>query len=122
LKEFTTFTTLKKRLTILTFILGLSVVSFAQLRPASPVDNGVKVVKFYPNPATSAINFELSKGYDKSFTLQLFNFMGRKVFETTPGTQRLFISLDRFFRGVYIYQLRDKYGKITDSGKFQVVK
>ena len=48
--------------------------------------------------------------------------MGRKIYETAPATQRLFVNLDGFFRGVYIYQLRDKYGKIVDSGKFQVVK
>ena len=81
-----------------------------------------KVVKFYPNPATTAINFELLRNADKSLTLQLFNFMGRKVFETTPGAQRTVVSLDGFFRGVYIYQVRDKAGKIVDSGRFQVVK
>ncbi|MFT3680034.1 MAG: T9SS type A sorting domain-containing protein [Ferruginibacter sp.] len=81
------------------------------------------MVKFYPNPATSVINFELQRSADKSATLQLFNFMGKKVYEAVPGTQeRMIVSLDGFFRGVYIYQLRDKFGQIIDSGKFQVVK
>jgi hypothetical protein len=84
--------------------------------------DAVKVVKFYPNPATTAINFELPGGYEKSYTIQLFNFMGKKVSEINVTTQRISFSLDGFYRGVYIYQLRDKYGKVVDSGKFQVVK
>ena len=48
--------------------------------------------------------------------------MGRKIYETGTALQRVIIPLNSFFRGVYIYQLRDKYGKIVDSGKFQVVK
>ena len=29
---------------------------------------------------------------------------------------------DNYFRGLYIYQLRDQSGKIIESGKFQVNK
>ncbi len=122
LKENATFTILKKITTILIVSFGLTFTSFAQAKNSLPGDNAAKIIRFYPNPATSAINFEFTHGYDKSFSLQLYNFMGRKIFETTPATPRLFVNLDGFFRGVYIYQLRDKYGKIVDSGKFQVVK
>ena len=48
--------------------------------------------------------------------------MGKKVYELIPTTQRINVSLSNFYRGVYIYQLRDKAGKIIDSGRFQVVK
>lgn len=48
--------------------------------------------------------------------------MGRKVKETNAAAQRVSFSLDGFYRGVYIFQLRDQYGKVVDSGKFQVVK
>jgi hypothetical protein len=123
LKESITFTTLKNRLTILIIVLGFSVAAVAQQVKIAPLqDNAVKVSKFYPNPATSSINFEFTKGSDKSYTLQLFNFMGRKVYEVNPGSQRIFVPLDGFFRGVYIYQIRNKFGKITDSGRFQVIK
>jgi hypothetical protein len=86
------------------------------------VDASAKIIKFFPNPATSNINFELPRGYDKSYTFQLFNFMGKKVYELIPNTQRINVSLDGFYRGVYIFQLRDKTGKIIDSGKFQVIR
>ncbi len=48
--------------------------------------------------------------------------MGRKVYQANAANPRIFISLDGFFRGVYIFQIRDRFGKITDSGKFQVVR
>jgi outer membrane protein assembly factor BamB len=29
---------------------------------------------------------------------------------------------DNYFRGLYVYQLRDNTGRIVESGKFQVIK
>lgn len=86
------------------------------------VDKMAGSLKFYPNPATSSINFEIKLGVDKNLSLQVFNFMGKKVYEVIPTTALSYILLDRFNRGIYIYQLKDKYGRILDSGKFQVVK
>jgi hypothetical protein len=99
---------------------GVVFSSFAQTRSLNQEVNAVQ--KYYPNPATSIINFELSKTVDQQCTLQVYNFMGRKVYEVIPTIQLFTISLDGFYRGVYIYQLRNKSGKIIDSGKFQVVK
>ena len=48
--------------------------------------------------------------------------MGKKVYEVKRTPTRISINLDDFFRGVYIFQLRDKNGVIVQSGKFQVVK
>jgi hypothetical protein len=36
--------------------------------------------------------------------------------------QKITVSLTDFYRGVYVFQLRDKQGNIIESGKFQVVK
>lgn len=119
---FPNFTTLKKVITILFFALGFSTALIAQNRTAYPSEQGSKIVRSYPNPATVAINFEFLQDFDKSYTIQLYNFMGKKVYEFTPNSERMNISLNGFFRGVYIYQLRDKFGKILDSGKFQVVR
>jgi hypothetical protein len=87
-------------------------------------DNGTAAtVRFYPNPATSFITFEdFSKKYDKNFTIQLFNFLGKKVQEFTLADQKNIVNVTDFFRGIYIYQLRDPSGKIVESGKFQVNK
>lgn len=80
------------------------------------------MIKFFPNPASSNINFELLRGYDQSYKLLLFNFMGKEMEELTPSAQVINLSLNNFYRGIYVFQLRDKTGKIIESGRFQVVK
>ena len=122
LKEFVIFTPLKRLFTILILLLGITFTSFAQNKVALAIEPVAKITKFFPNPATSTINFELPVGYDKSYTLQLFNFMGKKMYELLPFNQRINVSLNGFYRGVYIFQLRDKSGKIIDSGRFQVIR
>lgn len=81
-----------------------------------------KHLKFYPNPATTYINFELISGDGKEMNLQVYNFIGKKVFEQTSINSKVTVSLNDYLRGVYIFQLRDKSGKLIDSGKFQVTK
>lgn len=87
-------------------------------------DPAPKVLKFYPNPAITYITFEFQKDkdYNKNYTFQLYNLLGRKVYETSSLSIRTTISLNEFFRGVYIFQLKDKSGKVIESGKFQVSK
>lgn len=96
----------------------------AQSRGGAFADNSApSTVHFYPNPATSIITFEdFSKKYDKNYTIQLFNFLGRKVYEFNLTDQKNVVNLSDFFRGIYIFQLRDPSGKIVESGKFQVNK
>ena len=96
----------------------------AQSRVGGFTDNSIpSTVHFYPNPATSIITFDdFSKKYDKSYTIQLFNFLGRKVYEFSLADQKNVVILSDFFRGIYIFQLRDASGKIVESGKFQVNK
>ncbi len=48
--------------------------------------------------------------------------MGRKVLELNSPSQTTNLSLNDFYRGVYIFRLSDKNGNIIESGKFQVVK
>jgi hypothetical protein len=111
---------LKKIFYILIFIVGLQTNSSAQAKHVANVV--VKTVKFYPNPATSFINFEFTENYDDSYTLVIFNFIGKKVEDLKVTDQKMTISLTDFYRGVYVFQLRDKQGNIIESGKFQVVK
>ena len=48
--------------------------------------------------------------------------MGKKVYEVKNAPSRLNINLEDFYRGIYVFQLRDKNGVTLESGKFQVVK
>ena len=85
-------------------------------------NDAVKTVKFYPNPAVNYINFEFEKNYDNSYSLLIFNFIGKKVIELKISEQKITLPLTDYYRGVYIFQLRDKQGNIVESGKFQVAK
>lgn len=108
----------------LTFLLALflhfSGISQGKFTVAAKEETPVKIVKFYPNPATTNITFELPKG--SSYTLQIYNFMGKKVYEIKSTAATNLVNLNDFNRGVYIFQLRDTNGKIVESGKFQVSK
>lgn len=94
----------------------------AQTHSPSSQDNEPTHVKFYPNPATSFINFEFIKENDKPYTFQIFNFMGRKVHESSIVSSKILINLTEFTRGIYIFQLKDQNGNVVESGKFQVNK
>jgi len=80
------------------------------------------IVKFYPNPATAYITFDLQKGFEKGLSIQIYNFLGKKMFETQNVNERTTIDLAEYNRGVYIYHIRTQNGKIVESGKFQVSK
>ena len=102
----------------------LSFTAKSQERDPAPTTQEAtsKIIKFYPNPATSIINFDFQRDYDKSYNFQIYNFLGKKVFEVNNVTPKTVVNLTDFYRGVYIFQLKDKSGKMIDSGKFQVSK
>ena len=84
-------------------------------------DPEIKVL-FYPNPAITQITFSFEKGYDKNYSFQIFNFIGKKVYETNNLLPKTTVNLSEFYRGVYIFQIRNQSGKVLESGKFQVSK
>ena len=106
---------------VLSTILLLSLQSKSQDRNPGE-DPTPAIVKFYPNPATSIITFDFQRGYDKTYNLQIFNFIGKKVQEITNVSPKTIVNLNDFYRGIYIFQLKDKTGKVIDTGKFQVSK
>jgi hypothetical protein len=110
-----------KKIYILFIMVLLASGAMAQERLAAPAEQ--TKIKFYPNPASTYINFEFNKiSTDKVYTLQVYNFIGKKVAEVMINSSKTSLSLDNYFRGVYIFQLRDKTGRIIESGKFQVAK
>jgi hypothetical protein len=115
---------MKKFYAIFLLILFVSATSFivAKETGVDYTDGQTKITNFYPNPASSFINFEFAKPLEKGHTIELYNFIGKKVSEASITAPKITISLDGFFRGIYIFQLRDKNGKIIESGKFQVIK
>lgn len=88
----------------------------------SDITEGVaeKHITCYPNPAISYINFKFDKSVPKDARLFVFSFTGKKMEELTITGQILKITLDKYYRGLYVYQLRSASGAILESGKFQV--
>lgn len=113
---------MKRLLLIASIILTTTVSSQAQnrLNPGSGVQSSI--MRFYPNPATTVVNFDFQKTYDKGYSIQVYNFLGRKMYEQTNLPERTTINLSAFSRGVYIYQLRNRNSQVIESGKFQVAK
>ncbi len=112
---------MKRIFTIFACILLITTATKAQSN-RTPAENVVKVVRFFPNPASSFINFEFKDITLSEYPFKIFNFIGKKVVEINNLTPRTVVNLNDFFRGVYIFQLTDRNGKIVESGKFQVVK
>jgi hypothetical protein len=108
----------------LSIILLLSYEAKSQERttPTPAGDPIARIVRFYPNPATSFITFDFQQHYDKTYVLQIYNLPGKKVHEVNEVTPKTIVNLTDFFRGIYIFQLRDKAGKLIEAGKFQVSK
>lgn len=113
---------LKYLISILILVFGINFTLLAQQNRTAPQEPQAKIVKYYQSPSATSMVFELQSGYDKSYSLQLYNFMGKRVYEIKFATQRMNISLANMYRGIYVYQLRDKNGVIVESGKFQVIK
>jgi len=101
------------------FVLGFNLHGFSQ---NNNTEASNRIINFYPNPASTFINFNFLRSYDVNYTLFIFNFMGKKILEIKNAPSRINLNLVDFYRGIYIYQLRDKNGIIMETGKFQVVK
>ncbi|WP_346319003.1 T9SS type A sorting domain-containing protein [Chitinophaga sp. YIM B06452] len=111
--------------TLILFILlcTLSFPAWSQSKSLPETTEGAsKVVKAYPNPATSKIYFEIQRNNDKVYEIIVYNFLGKKVDHIKNLAGRTEVPLDNYYSGLYIFQLREKNGTLVESGKFNVVK
>ncbi len=109
---------------ILIFIIGINFTPFAQNTSLSN-ETGVqaKIIKSYPNPASTVVNFEFQKDYNSFYSIQVLNSIGKKMYEAKniPSLFTINVKEEKFYRGIYIYQLMDKNGIVVQSGKLLVV-
>ena len=110
------------RILLISFILLTAVNSKGQSNREPSPDALQRILKVYPNPATTFTKFEFQKSFDKGYTLQVINFIGKQVYEAKNISSTTTLDLSSYNRGVYIYQLKDQSGKVIESGKFQVSK
>jgi len=112
----------KRILLFLSIILLTTVSSKGQTSREPSPDVLQRILRVYPNPATTFTKFEFQKNFDQGYTLQIINFIGKQVFEAKNISSTTTLDLSSFNRGVYIYQLKDQQGKTIEVGKFQVSK
>ncbi len=101
--------------------------SSSQAQTVSQSDNNTAQVKFlktYPNPAVTIVNIEFQKGYNRFYSLQILNSLGKRMYlaKYIPTSFSIDLRKEKFYRGIYIYQLLDKKGSIIESGKIWVVE
>ncbi|MEI7736425.1 MAG: T9SS type A sorting domain-containing protein [Ferruginibacter sp.] len=113
---------MKKFVYILIFIIGLNFTTQAQNKPATTGNGTEKLIKLYPIPASTVINFDFVSGYDRLLTFEVYNFTGKKVYELKNPPQKIMLSLTDFSRGFYFYKLSDKTGKLLQTERFLVLK
>jgi hypothetical protein len=102
-------------------LLFASVLSFSQKGgPLVNASNEVKSIRFYPNPASTTINFEFKDQVEKGTVLQVFNFLGRQVLTIPVSGSRVSVNVTDLIKGVYIFQVRTSNGRILETNKFQV--
>lgn len=90
-------------------------------RAAEPVPTP-PMIRLYPNPATTYVQFEFT-GNVRAAGLFIYNgVMGKKMMGLTNVSGPLRISLNDFPRGLYVYHLLNANGQILEVGKFQVSK
>ena len=111
---------MNKILLIISFIALLSSQAIAAGKPVPGDDNQGKVVKFYPNPANSYITFDLQGHHQKGWTISIYSFLGKKMYESQNVAEKTTVQLTDYNRGMYIFYLTDASGKVIDTGKFQV--
>lgn len=116
------FVLVKRPLLFLFIILLTAINSKGQSNREPSPDALQRILKVYPNPATTFTKFEFQKSFDKGYTLQVINFVGKQVHESKNISSTTTLDLSTYNRGVYIYQLKDQSGKVIESGKFQVSK
>ena len=116
------FVLVKRILPIISFILLTAMNSKGQSTREPSPDAAQRIMKFYPNPATTFIKAEFQKNFNAGYTLQIINFIGKQVYEAKNVNSSTTLDLSTYTRGVYIYQLKDPSGKVIESGKFQVSK
>src|SRR4029077_2049915 len=89
--------------TFITAIMVMSVWVMCVSFNSNPFEFQVKIVKCYPNPATSIINFDFASKVDKTFTLQIYSFTGKKMADQSLTSNKISIALTNdYYRGIYI--------------------
>ncbi|WP_118974094.1 T9SS type A sorting domain-containing protein [Taibaiella koreensis] len=84
-------------------------------------DEDKPAIRLYPNPTSGTVYLELTNlpASPGLITVQLFDYMGRRLLQQKPGTTRAIIDLGPYPPGLYLLRLRYKD---RDAGIQKVMK
>jgi hypothetical protein len=82
-------------------------------------------LKFAPNPSDGTMNIILPERQAGRINVRIFNIMGRKVadyYEDTFTDIPVFLNSGRFAGGTYIITITNTLTRVTDTGRFVVIR
>jgi hypothetical protein len=90
--------------------------------PGSP---GSANIQAHPNPAVEYVNFNCSNLPRDNYTLKIYNIVGKVVWKgeyALNGNKAIYLELDDFKKGTYLYSLSDGKGNIISTKRLVVLK
>ena len=88
------------RIVLISFILLTAINSKGQSNREPSPEALQRILKVYPNPASTFTKFEFQKSFDKGYTLQVINFIGKQVYEAQYISSTTTLDLSSYNRGV----------------------
>ncbi|MGV3630960.1 MAG: T9SS type A sorting domain-containing protein [Bacteroidota bacterium] len=76
-------------------------------------------IKFYPNPANEAINFEVNSAVK---TIRILDYTGKMISEIAVKNTLETLSLEGYANGVYFFNLVDGQNNVIHTNRFVVTK
>lgn len=82
-------------------------------------------IQAHPNPAVEYVNFNCSNLPRDNYTLKIYNIVGKVVWKgdyALNGNRVIYVELDDFKKGTYLYSLSDGKGNIIGTKRLVVLK
>ncbi|HRI59784.1 MAG TPA: T9SS type A sorting domain-containing protein [Saprospiraceae bacterium] len=82
-------------------------------------------IQAHPNPAVEYVNFTCSNLPRDNYTLKIYNFVGKVVWKgdyALNGNKVIYLDLNDFAKGAYLYSLSDGKGNIIGTKRLVVLK
>ena len=82
-------------------------------------------IQAHPNPAVEYVNFTCSNLPRDNYTLKIYNFVVKVVWKgdyALNGNKVIYLELDDFAKGAYLYSLSDGKGNIIGTKRLVVLK
>lgn len=89
------------------------------------ISPGSANIQAHPNPAVEFVNFNCSNLPRDLYTLKIYNFVGKVVWKgdySLSGNKVIYLELDDFKKGTYLYSLSDGKGNIIGTKRLVVLK